>query len=234
MTESRSAPVPVAAVASASAATKRSLVGAAVELFAARGYAATSLGAVVGAADVTKGALYHHFSGKQALFEAAFEQVATEADTRIRAAMDDAGDPWSRALAGLGTFLAVVQEPRYRRIVVQEGPAVLGHERFREQEERSTFATVHDLVDGILGSSDWADEELVHTFARIFYGAMASAGTTVSTAEDQEAAAGRVETAVGFLLDAFQVLVEGAGPDGPAVGGQRTVTAPPSVGTSAT
>ena len=58
-----------------SASTKRALVDVAEGLFAEKGYAATSLDAIVAGARVTKGALYHHYSGKQALFEAVFRQV---------------------------------------------------------------------------------------------------------------------------------------------------------------
>src|SRR4051794_26724739 len=58
-----------------SASTRRALVEVAEGLFAAHGYAATSLDAIVAGAEVTKGALYHHYSGKQALFEAVFEKV---------------------------------------------------------------------------------------------------------------------------------------------------------------
>src|SRR3989442_3448107 len=60
-----------------SESTRQALVDSAVEMFAKRGYAATSLDAIAKRARVTKGALYHHFSGKQALFEAAFEAVET-------------------------------------------------------------------------------------------------------------------------------------------------------------
>ena len=62
-----------------SASTKRALVDVAEELFTEHGYATTSLDAIVAGARVTKGALYHHFSGKQALFEAVFERVETDA-----------------------------------------------------------------------------------------------------------------------------------------------------------
>ena len=58
-----------------SASTRRALVDVAERLFTEHGYAATSLDAIVAGADVTKGALYHHYSGKQALFEAVFERV---------------------------------------------------------------------------------------------------------------------------------------------------------------
>ena len=67
-----------------SASTKRALVDVAEELFTEHGYAATSLDAIVAGARVTKGALYHHFSGKQALFEAVFERVETDAARTIQ------------------------------------------------------------------------------------------------------------------------------------------------------
>ena len=192
-----------------SATTKRALVDVAEELFTENGYAATSLDAIVAGAAVTKGALYHHFSGKQALFEAVFERVETDAAQAIQQALKGHRDPWEKAIAGLRAFLAVVQEPRYRRIVIQEGPSVLGYERFREQEERSTFANVLEIVRSVLAAGEWElHEDLLQTFARIFFGAMSSAGESVSGAEDPEAAAANVETAIGFILAGFRALAE--------------------------
>ena len=192
-----------------SASTKRALIDVAEVRFTESGYAAASLDAVVAGAGVTKGALYHHFSGKQALFEAVFERVQDDASRRIQQALKGQRDPWAKALAGLRAFLAVVQEPGYRRIVIQEGPAVLGYERFREQEERSTFANVLDIVRSVLDSGRWRlDEPLVHTYARIFFGAMSSAGESVATAADPEEAAERAEGAIAFLLSGVRMMVE--------------------------
>ena len=201
-----------------SASTKRALVEQAEVLFTEHGYSATSLDAIVAAADVTKGALYHHFSGKQALFEAVFEKVEAEAARSIQEALQGEGDPWEKAMAGLRAFLAVVQQPTYRRVVIQEGPAVLGYTRFREQEERSTFSNVLDIVVSVLQAGGWdLDEEMQHTFARIFFGAMSSAGESVSSSSDSEQAAARVEAAIAFILAGFQALAaEGVEP--PAVG----------------
>src|SRR3978361_1059325 len=111
-----------------SASTKRGLVEVAEELFTEHGYANTSLDAIVAGARVTKGALYHHFSGKQALFEAVFERVEGDSSRTIQKALKGKRDPWEKARAGLRAFMAVVQEPTYRRIVIQEGPSVLGYE----------------------------------------------------------------------------------------------------------
>src|SRR3954452_18024104 len=192
-----------------SASTKRALVDVAEQLFTEHGYAATSLDAIVAGAKVTKGALYHHYSGKQALFEAVFEKVESAGAAVVHEELDRHSDPWEKAIAGLRAFLDVVRQPAYSRIVVQEGPSVLGYERFREQEERSTFAYVLDIVRAVLGAGDWqVDEELERTFARIFFGAMSSAGTTVSTADDGDTEAARVELAIGFILSGLRALSE--------------------------
>jgi AcrR family transcriptional regulator len=192
-----------------SASTKRALVDVAEELFTEKGYAATSLDAIVAGARVTKGALYHHYSGKQALFEAVFERVEADASQAIRSSVKVSRDPWEKAVGGLRAFLEVVRQPAYRRIVIQEGPAVLGFERFREQEERSTFAIVLDIVSAVLNAGDWKLEpEMAHTFAGIFFGAMSSAGESVSTADDPDLAARRVETAIGFILAGLRTLAE--------------------------
>jgi AcrR family transcriptional regulator len=192
-----------------SASTRQALIEVAEELFTAHGYAATSLDTIVAGAQVTKGALYHHFSGKQALFEAVFERVEGEAARSIHEALKGHDDPWQKALAGLGAFLDVVQQPAYRRIVILEGPAVLGYTRFREQEERSTFASVLDIVSSVLHAGAWnLDDEMLQTFTRIFFGAMSSAGESVSTSDDPVAAAARVETAIRFILAGLRNLAD--------------------------
>ncbi len=192
-----------------SASTKRALVDQATKLFTQQGYAATSLDSIVASARVTKGALYHHFSGKQAVFEAVFEKLETDAATRILKALKGSRDPWDKALIGLRAFLDIVQDPGYQRIVIQEGPAVLGYERFREQQDRSSFGLVQDMVRSVLETSTYdLSEEMLETFSRIFFGAMSAAGETVSTAANPKVAVAQVETAIGFILAGMRSLAE--------------------------
>lgn len=206
-----------------SASTRDALVDAAERLFAEHGYQATSLDAIVAGADVTKGALYHHFSGKQAIFEAAFERVEERATQGIASARTGHDDPWEQALAGLRAFLAAVQEPSYRQIVVSDGPSVLGHARFREQEERSTYAVVDEVVRSVLTSDEWElDAPMLDTFTHIFFGAMSAAGGSVAASEDPAAAADRAEAAIGFVLTGLRQLLEGgAGTPGPGATWRR-------------
>jgi AcrR family transcriptional regulator len=201
-----------------SASTKRALIEVAQELFTEHGYSSTSLDAIVSGAKVTKGALYHHFSGKQALYEAVFEKVEASSAEQIRQAIKGVRDPWEKAATGLRAFLEVIREPAYRRIVIQDGPAVLGYERYREQEERTAFGVVVEIVRSVLTAGGEAvDEELNATFARLFFGALSSAGESVAGAEDPDAAASRVEIAVGFILAGLKaVSEEGLTPTEPA------------------
>ena len=193
-----------------SASTKRALVEVATELFTEQGYAGTSLDEIVAGARVTKGALYHHFSGKQALFEDVFEQVEDAAAKAIRRAVKGHKAPGEKALAGLRAFLEVCQEPAYRRVVIAEGPAVLGYEKFREQEERSTFGIVQDIVAAVLRTYE-LEQSMVETFSRVFFGAMSAAGSAVTSADDPKRASAEVEAAIAFILAGLQQRAESGG-----------------------
>jgi AcrR family transcriptional regulator len=190
-----------------SSSTRRALLDSAGELFAERGYAGTSLDEVVAAARVTKGALYHHYQGKLALFQAVFDHVEANAVKQISADVRRQKDPWEKSLTAVSSFLDVCQQPAYRRIVMQEGPVALGFDRWRESEERSTYGLVHDLVHRVLRQYD-IEGTLLTTFTRIFYGAMSSAGIAVSEAENPEQASREVATVITLMLAGLRRLAE--------------------------
>ena len=94
-------------------------------------------------------------------------------------------------------------------MVIQDGPAILGYERFREQEERSSYGIVQDIVGSVLEASTYElDEPMKQTFSRIFFGAMSAAGESVSSAEDPQQAVARIEAAIGFILEGLRQLAE--------------------------
>jgi AcrR family transcriptional regulator len=192
-----------------SSATRQALVGVARELFATQGFVGTSLDEIVAGAEVTKGALYHHFRGKQDLYAAVVTAVEDDARERVRARVADVVDPWERALVGLREFLAVVRTEEYRRIVILEGPAVLGYERFREQEESSTFGLVSDIVGGLLAPYDLPDSTLT-AFTRLFLGAVSATGSSVSLAADPQQASDDAEGAIVLVLAGIRSLLDSA------------------------
>src|SRR5439155_687263 len=141
-----------------SEATRAALLEEATRLFGTRGYAGTSLEDVAAASQVTRGAVYHHFDGKQALFEAVLDAQETRAIARITAAAT-AADPLEAARQALDAFLDQCCDPVYGRLVWLEGPTALGWHRWRECEqkyayglvERFTTALVHASIPGTRG-----------------------------------------------------------------------------------
>jgi AcrR family transcriptional regulator len=106
--------------------TRQAIVGAAHDLFAAHGFAATSTTAVVEAAGVTRGALYHHFADKTDLFRAVFERLEAELNHTIIATARTEADARAAFLAGCGAMLDFMVRPDYHQIAVVDAPAVLG------------------------------------------------------------------------------------------------------------
>ncbi|OAF10197.1 hypothetical protein AYJ54_10925 [Bradyrhizobium centrolobii] len=91
--------------------------------------------AISRAARVTRGAFYHHFEDKKALFDAVVVAMQREAAIRIEAAARNERKIWDRLSAGIEAYLDACEQPDYARIVIQEAQAVLGEARYREIEE---------------------------------------------------------------------------------------------------
>ncbi|MFW8595008.1 helix-turn-helix domain-containing protein [Cribrihabitans neustonicus] len=125
--QERNTPVPNAA---RRAAMRERLIAAARSLFAEKGYAGTSTPEIVRAAEVTRGALYHHFDGKEALFRAVAEAEAHAVTQAIEAASKV---PEVEGLeAGSRAFFAAMAVPGRARILLVDGPAVLGADAMGE------------------------------------------------------------------------------------------------------
>ena len=117
-------------------ATTEALLAAGRRLFGARGYAGVTSAALAAAAGLTTGAMYHHFEDKAALFRAVFESVETELAAAVRQASAVPGDPLVQVEKGALAFLQAAREPLVRRIVLIDGPNVLGWERWRHIDEK--------------------------------------------------------------------------------------------------
>jgi AcrR family transcriptional regulator len=114
-----------------SEATRQALLAAAREIFVQQGYQETGIETISRAARVTRGAFYHHFADKKALLEALVIDIQGSAARTVVARARSKADPWERLRIGAAAFLEVCMEPAYRRLVIQEAPAVLGASRCR-------------------------------------------------------------------------------------------------------
>jgi AcrR family transcriptional regulator len=129
--------------------TRRALLMAGREAFARDGYHSTGIEAISHAARVTRGAFYHHFKDKRALFDAVVVDLQKEAAARIETRAKSKKEIWDRLSEGLDAFLDACVDPIYGRIVVQQGSAVLGDDRFREIEETYPMALLIATLDAL-------------------------------------------------------------------------------------
>ncbi|HET9164001.1 MAG TPA: helix-turn-helix domain-containing protein [Solirubrobacterales bacterium] len=188
-----------------SEATRSALIEAARPLFAARGYAAVGAEEIVRAAGLTRGALYHHFGGKRDLFEAVYERLEAELAQRIAAGALSGGfaEPLAAMRAGAEMFLRACTEPEVQRIVLIDGPAVLGWDRWREIASEHGLGLIEATLQAAIEAGAIA-EQPTRPLAHVLMGALDEAAMLVARADDPDLM--RVE--VGRTLD---LLLAGLG-----------------------
>jgi AcrR family transcriptional regulator len=153
------------------AQTRAALVAAGRRLFGERGFASTPVEDLAREARVTTGALYHHFSTKTLLFEAVFEQAHAEMMADSAGHAGQAPDEVEFLAQGFSAFLDAVLKPDLQRILVIDGPAVLGLARFTELDERDAF----DVITAALEAGAAAGRLTVDdpaTMARLLLGVL--------------------------------------------------------------
>lgn len=184
-------------------ATRADLVVAARELFGEHGYAETSLDEIVTRAGVTKGALYHHFTGKEDLFRAVFEQVHREVTDQV-AVVFLGRDSWEALLDGCSLWIDAHLDPSVRRIVLQDARAVLGWDDVRAIENR--FGAV--ALRGALRKAMHAgvlEREPLRPMALLLSGALDEGCLYIAESDDPELARSEVRGLITRMLSAFRV-----------------------------
>jgi AcrR family transcriptional regulator len=195
---------PLRTQADRSAATKDALVRAARPLFAHEGFGGVSTEAIVRAAGVSRGAMYHQFKDKTALFEAVFEAVEQDVTTRLATTVAGAGESDPIALMELGahTWLDVCAEPEVQRIVLLDAPAVLGWERWRELGLRYGSGLVEALIAHAI-SIGRIEEQPVRPLAHVLIGSLDEAAMYVVRAEDPAVARDQMRAIISRLVQAM-------------------------------
>lgn len=166
------------------AATRRALLDVARARFGSQGFAATSIDEIVGDAGVTKGALYHHFTSKEHLFDCVFDEVETElADRGMRAAVKGPSDPLAALNRGFASFLDAAMETDVQRIVLLDAPSVLGVERFDEIVRARTLGNVIGALEIAIAAGVVARLD-VESLAQLLLGACTQAGMVIARSSD--------------------------------------------------
>lgn len=131
-------------------ATRSALLEAGLELFAERGYADTSTEEIVRRARVTRGALYHHFSGKAELFRSVVEELEQTLAQEIMDKAFASSDPWEVITMGTQGFLDTCLRPEVQRILLLDAAAVLGWETWREIDARYSLGMTQTALAGAM------------------------------------------------------------------------------------
>ena len=129
-------------------ATRRALITAARRQFESAGYAGTNLERVAELAGVTKGALYHHFPTKLALYDAVVVDIQDEIYSRAGRRANEAEDGWDRLVEAFVAFIEAASEPSTRLLLV-EAPAVLGHRRWHEIDHERNLPGIVELLQDL-------------------------------------------------------------------------------------
>lgn len=182
-------------------ATRERLVEVATRLFTEHGYDGTSTEAVLRESGVSRGALYHHFDSKKALFDAVLEavdaalmeQAAAEAATLV------GDDPRTLLRHACVRWLRLAQQPAVRQIVLIDGPSVVGWPRWRELDERYALGLLKQALAEI-ATVGGLRVELVDVFAHILLASLGEVALLVARSEARDAALADGEAAVDELL----------------------------------
>lgn len=180
-------------------ATIQTLVAIGREHFTARGYAQAAAEEIVAEAGLTRGALYHHFGSKEGLFAAVMLNVAAELAGRIDAATAHLDDPWQMLETGCGVFLEAATDPSVQRILLIDGPVVLGWQAWRKIDSETSMLGLSTVLRELQGRGELVSlpvEALVHLLS----GAMNEAALWIAQADDPRAALDDAHAALTHLL----------------------------------
>jgi AcrR family transcriptional regulator len=196
-----------------SGATRAALVAAARPLFARRGYGGVGAEEIVAAAGVTRGALYHHFGGKEGLLAAVYEQIEQELLERIgtRVAEQEATDPLAALATGAQAFLDACSEPEIHRIVLLDAPSVLGWERWREIGWRYGAGLTEGVVQAAIDAGRIARQP-AKPLAHLLLGALDEAALYVARAPEPAVAREEAGAAIAALLEGLRTRTPGRSP----------------------
>lgn len=189
-----------------SAATRAVLVTAARSLFAERGFGGVGTEAIAQAAGVTRGALYHQFADKTELFEAVYEAVEEDIAARLAQHILDAGasDPIAVMVLGADAWLDACGEQEVQQIVLLDGPAVLGWERWREIGLRYGLGLLEGLLTHAIEVGRIPPQP-VGPLAHVLVGALDEAALYITRSEDQVAASEEIRAVIAQLVAGLAV-----------------------------
>ena len=183
--------------------TRSALLTAARKLFAERGFGGTSTEEIVGSAGVTRGALYHHFKGKEDLFLWVVDEIEREIGERVVAAGVGPGETWAGLIAGCEAYLDACTDPAVARIALVDAPAVLGWDKRRRMHEDYgvsivTFGIEAAVAEGVIA------RQPVEPLAHMLLGALSEGAFLIAQSDDPHATKEEVARTIRMLMEGLR------------------------------
>jgi AcrR family transcriptional regulator len=189
-------------------ATRDLLVGIARERFVEQGYAATAIDDIVQRAGLAKGALYHHFSGKDALFKAVYDVVLAETAEAVLAAALAEHDPWAAVRAGLSGFLDACLQPAFRRVVIIDSVTVLAANAWEGGMEGVELPMLRTVLTALV-DSDALPGVALDPLAHVALGGLYGSALYIARAADPQAARAQADTVLDVVLRGVRAVANG-------------------------
>ena len=170
-----------------SAATRDALIAAARKLWGLRGYAEVGTPEIATAAGVTRGAMYHQFADKAALFREVVEVVEQDVMARMAVVVAESGatTPTQAVRAAVDAWLDVSGDPEVRQLILLDAPSVLGWAEFRDVAQRYSLGMTEQMLSEAIRAGELA-EQPVRPLAHVLIGALDEAAMVIATAEDPQ------------------------------------------------
>lgn len=186
------------------AETRTAIVKAARRLFGDRGFQATSMDDIAAASRAAKGAIYHYFKTKDDLFEAVFEQLSHDLVIEIDEAVRTEKDMLAAMTAGTQLYFSKCAKGVYEQIILRDGPAVLGWERWRRIDAEHFGGKIPKALTAAMNAGLMAKQP-VEPLARLILGAITEAAVACAGAKDIEASGTEYALAFRTLIDALRL-----------------------------
>jgi AcrR family transcriptional regulator len=186
--------------------TRAALISAARDIFGIQGFAATNTEEIAAKAGVTKGAIYHHFGGKDDLFCAVFEQVQVEISNRVSSVFVQL-DPWEALVGGCELWVDAHQDPAVRQIVLRDARSVLGADVVRDLDMRFGAVGLRGCLRKGM-THRVLERQPLRPLAMMLAGALKEACLYVADAENVDEARAEVSTLITHLLQGLRVPAE--------------------------
>jgi AcrR family transcriptional regulator len=185
--------------------TRRDLIDAGRALFVEKGFFNTSIGDLVAASGAgTRGAFYHHFKDKAELFRAVFVEVERDLTLRSLASPPRGADTWERLSVGLHGFLESALEPEVQRVMLLDGPVVLGWQALRAIQEDNSIALINEMVSEAIAEGV-IDDQPVGELTHMVVAALEEGALLVAHASQPARARKRAAKVLDRLLLSFAV-----------------------------